>query len=192
MDTPEITQLPRLELPNGLKVDGRTRLCTDWQGMRSLYESGMALKDIADAYKVSATLVRAQARREDWVNPTKVNKLRREIEAKQRSIWKKSGKASDVAAIKSQIWDERGEELKEKTYEIVRNALDGVTPEKAKGMVKNALGLMHITTVARQITGEEAKEAESGTKLAVSIGLLRSGQVLDAPVIEAELVGPTA
>lgn len=182
MDEPEITQLPRLELPNGLKVDGRTHLCTDWQGMRSLYESGMALRDIADAYKVSSTMVRAQARKECWVNPTKINKLRREIEEKQRSIWKKSGKASDVAAIKAQIWDERGEELKEKTYEIVRAALEGVTPESAKRLIKNPLGLAHITTVARQITGEEAKEAEAGQRVAVNIGLLRSAKVTDAPV----------
>lgn len=185
MDTENMTSL---ELPNGLKVDGRTRLCTDWQGMRTLYESGMALKDIADAYKITLSHVKNQARKEGWVSPTKINKLRREIEAKQRDIWRKSGKATDVAAVKAAIWDDRAEEMKEKTFEIVRAALDGVSPEMAKKLIKNPLGLMHITTVVRQITGEEAKEAESGAKVAVNIGLLRSAKVLDAPIIDVEAV----
>jgi two-component sensor histidine kinase len=92
--------------------------------------------------------------------------------------------------VKAQIWDERGDMLKEKTYEIVRAALDGVTPEAARRLIKNPLGLSHITTVVRQITGEEAKEAQEGTKVALNIGLLRSSRVLDAPaaVVEAELV----
>ena len=183
------TQLVQIELPNGVKIDGRTRLCTDWAGMRSLYESGMALQDIADAYKVGATLVRNQARKEDWVSPTKVNKLRREIEAKQRQIYKRSGRATDVAEVKARIWEDRSEHLKEKTYEIVKAALEGVTPEAAKRLIKNPLGLAHITTVARQITGEEAKEAEAGQKVAVNISLLRSCRVLDAPeplTLEAE------
>jgi two-component sensor histidine kinase len=150
----------------------------------------MGVKDIAEHYKVSPQHVRQQARREDWVSPTKVNQLRREIEAKQRAIWKRSGKATDVAAVKAQIWDERGDMLKEKTYEIVKAALEGVTPAQAKNLIRNPLGLSHITTVVRQITGEEAKEAQEGTKVAVNIGLLRSSRVLDAPaaVVEAELV----
>jgi hypothetical protein len=177
-----------LELPNGVKVNGMTRLSTDWAGMRSLYESGMALRDIADHYKVATNLVQRQAKLESWVSPTKVNQMRREIEAKQREVWKRSGKATDVAAVKAAIWEERGEQLKEKTFEIVRSALEGVTPEQAKKLIKNPLGLAHITTVARQITGEEAKEADSGTKVAVNIGLLRSCQVLDAPVIDVQEV----
>lgn len=179
---------PTLELPNGLKVNGSTKLCTDWAGMRSLYESGMSAKDIADHYKVTRQAVQQQARKEEWVSPTKINKLRREIEAKQRAVWKRSGKATDVAAVKAAIWDERGEHLKEKTYEIVKAALDGVTPDAAKRLIKNPLGLAHITTVARQITGEEAKEAQEGTKVAVNIGLLRSSRVIDAPVLDAEVV----
>ncbi len=177
-----------LELPNGLKIDGRTNLCTDWVGMRSLYESGMGVRDIAAHYKVSEQAVRQQARREEWIGPTKVNKLRREIEAKQRAIYKRSGKATDVAAVKAQIWEDRGEHLKEKTYEIVKAALEGVTPESAKRLIKNPLGLAHITTVVRQITGEEAKENADGPRVAVNIGLLRSQTVSDAPVIEAEVV----
>lgn len=177
-----------LELPNGVKVNGMTRLSTDWAGMRSLYESGMAVRDIGEHYKVSANLIQRQAKKEEWVSPTKVNKLRREIEEKQRQVWRKSGKATDVAAVKAAIWEERGEQLKEKTFEIVRSALEGVTPEQAKRLIKNPLGLAHITTVARQITGEEAKEADSGTKVAVNIGLLRSCQVLDAPIIDVQEV----
>ena len=184
----ETNELPTLELPNGLKLNGKTRLCTDWAGMRSLYESGMAVRDIADAYKVTGQMVRVQARKEEWVSPTKVNKLRREIEARQRAIWKRSGKATDVAAVKAAIWDDRGDALKERTYEIVRAALDGVTPEAARRLIKNPLGLAHITTVARQITGEEAKEAEAGTKVAVNIGLLRSSRVVDAPIMDAEVL----
>jgi len=180
--------MPVLELPNGLKVNGHTRLCTDWAGMRSLYESGMGVGDIADHYKVTRQSVQQQARKESWVSPTKINKLRREIEAKQREVWKRSGKATDVAAVKAAIWDERGEHLKEKTYEIVKAALEGVSPEQAKRLIKNPLGLAHITTVARQITGEEAKEANEGAKVAINIGLLRSSRVMDAPVVEAEVV----
>ena len=184
--------LPVLELPSGIKVNGRTNLCTDWAGMRSLYESGLSVKDIAEHYKVTPQMVQKQAKKEEWVNPTKINKLRREIEAKQRAVWKRSGKATDVAAVKAAIWDERGDHLKEKTYEIVKAALEGVTPAAAKRLIQNPLGLAHITTVARQITGEEAKEQVEGAKVAVNIGLLRSTKVLDAPVVvEAEVLPST-
>ena len=156
--------------------------------MRSLYESGMGTKDIAEHYKVSPQAVQQQARKESWVSPTKINKLRREIEAKQRAVWKRSGKATDVAAVKAAIWDERGDILKERTYEIVRAALDGVTPAQAKNLIKSSMGLMHLTTVVRQITGEEAKEAAEGAKVAVNISLLRSQRVYDAPPIDAETI----
>lgn len=188
MSEPNEPEMITLELPNGVKVNGTTNLCTDWQGMRTLYESGMSVKDIAKAYKVSHALIMRQARAEEWLSPTKINKLRREIEAKQRAVWKRSGKAADVAQIKAQIWDDRAESLKEKTYEIVKAALEGVSPEQAKHLIRNPLGLAHITTVVRQITGEEQKAAEAGPKLAVNIGLLRSGTITDAPIIEAEVV----
>lgn len=174
--------LAELELPSGVKVSGRTNLCTDFQGMRSLYESGMKLKDIADAYKVAHPLVAQAAKREGWISPTKIQRLRRDIEAKQREIYRKSGKATDLAAVKVQIWEDRAEHLKEKTYDIVRAALEGVTPQQAKTLIRNPLGLSHITTVVRQITGEEAKQAEQGQRTAVNIQLLRSVRVTDAPV----------
>lgn len=180
-------QIPILELPNGIKISGKTRLCTDWAGMRSLYESGLPISDIAGHYKLTTQAVRAQAQMECWVSPTKVNKLRRDIEAKQRAIWKKSGKTTEVAAVKAAIWDERADIVKERTYEIVKEALDGVTSDQAKKMIRNPKGLLEMVTVAQKITGEETKTTDT-SKIAVNINLLRSQRVIDAPTLEAEVV----
>lgn len=179
------TELAVLDTESGITVQNRVKLCTDFASMRTLIESGVSCADVAKAFKVNVSLVKRQAKKEGWLTPAAVGRMRRELARKSADVYRKTGKAADVSAIKAQIWEDRGEALKEQTYEIVKAALDGVTPEQARKLIKNPLGLAHITTVARQITGEEAKEASNGPQMAVNISLLRSS----APVpVTAETI----
>lgn len=172
----EDTELPVLDTESGITVQNRVRLSTDFASMRTLVESGMPMNEVGRAFKVSPALVKRQAKLEGWMTPAAVGKMRRELARKQAEVYQRTGKAANVTEMKAKIWEERGEELKEKTFEIVRAALEGVSEESAKKLIKNPLGLMHITTVARQITGEEATEAAKGPQIAVNLAFLRSSQ----------------
>lgn len=170
-----------IEIAGGLTVSATTKLVTDSTSMRALIESGVSYKDVAASFKLSVNAVREYAKREGWMTPTKINRLRREIRQKQTDVFKRTGKTTDIASIKAQIWQERAENIKERTHQIIEKALEGVTDEKASRMIQNPLGLMHITTVARLITGEEA-EAAQAPKMAVNIAFLRGEQPQDAPI----------
>lgn len=170
------TVLSTLELENGISVQAGVRLGVDVAAMRTLVESGVAVKEVAKLFKLDVSYVKRRAKEEHWLTPAVVGKMRREIAQKQESIYKRTGKAANVCELKAQVWEDRGERLKEKTFEIVQAALEGVTPEKARKLIQNPLGLQHVTNVARQITGEEASEAAKGPQVAVNIGFLRSAQ----------------
>lgn len=178
--------LPVLTLPSGLTVNANVRCSTDWIGMKSLVESGVPILEVAKHFKVAPSLVKRKAQQEDWLTPSKVESLRREITAKQARIFKESGKSLDVNAVKAQIWKERTEQRNEKIHAIVMNALDGVDEEKAKKMIKSPLSLLHITQASRLITGEEQLEA-AAPQTAVNISFLRSQRPVDVPVIDVEV-----
>ena len=178
--------LTTLETPSGIVVNTRVKLRTDKEAMRSLIESGVPFKDVAAQFKVKEAFVRKEAKNGGWLTPAVVGKMRRELEKKQSKAYRDTGAAADVATLKAQIWDERGEALNEKIYEIVREAVEGLTPERARRLIQNPLGLAHITTVVRQITGQERREAQEQPRLAVNIGLLGgSGPVAIAPAQES-------
>lgn len=177
-----------IELDNKIVVNGHSTLGLDVNGIRTLVESGMRYVDIAEAYKITPEYVTALARKHGWMRPTDIEKLRKEIEVKQRASYLAAGKTRDVNEIKAQIWAERAETLKEKTYQIAEAALNGVNEEKASRMIQNPLGLFHITNVVRAITGEEKADAQAGQQIAINIGFLRSNKPVpvDAPIIDAD------
>lgn len=164
--------LTTLATPSGIQVSTKVRLKTDHEAMKSLVESGVPIAEVARQFKVSDQLVRRAAKDGGWLTPAVVGKMRRELEKKQAKVYRDTGVAADVATLKAQIWEERGEALNEKIYEIVKSAVEGITPEKARKLIQNPLGLAHMTTVARQITGQEKREAAEQPRLAVNIGLL--------------------
>lgn len=175
-----------VELDSGIKVSSLGRVSVDKEAVRSLVESGVPFKDIAEQFKIGKEYIRAMAKQNGWLTPSKVAKLRNEIGRKQLETLRRSGKPLDVATVKAQIWAERGEALKEKTYQIAKAALEGVTDERASSFVQNPLGLAHLTTVVRQITGEEQAEAQK-PQMAVNIGFLRPCAPTDV-VVDVEEV----
>lgn len=179
-------ELPVIELDNGIKVNAQTKLNTDWASVKVLVESGVTPQDAAAHFKISVASVKKRQAQERWLTPSRVESLRKEINHKQSRIFKQSGKSADVSTVKAEIWAERGEVLRERTYNIVAAALGGVSDEFASRMIKNPKGLLEIVTATRLITGEEKADAAEGQKVAINIGFLRSQRPSDA--IEAELV----
>ena len=178
--------LPVLELPSGLTVNANTKLSADWASMKVLVESGVPIRDVARTFKVAEAPLKRKARDENWLTPSKVEGLRKEIVAKQADIYRRSGKTQDVNRIKAEIWKERTEQRNEKIHQIVMNALEGVDEDKAKKMIKSPLSLLHITQASRLITGEEQLEAQA-PQMAVNISFLRSQRPTDV-VVDAETV----
>jgi hypothetical protein len=178
--------LPELKLESGITVTQKARVALDWNAIKALVESGVPAKDVAKHFKISHTLVSFRSKKEGWLSPVKVEGMRRAIVEKQRKFFKETGKAADINELKVEIWKERSDAMKEKTFRIVEKALEGVTDEHAARMIKNPLGLMHMTTVARLITGDEAEEAKA-PRMAVNIGFLRSVRPEDVE-IEAQIV----
>jgi len=182
-----MSHIPVIEIAGGLTVMASTDLKTDYVSMRVLVESGVSYLNAAKAFKVSERSVRQRALRDGWLTPAKVESLRREIEAKQSEIFRRSGKTRDVNEIKAEIWVERGEKLREKSFNIVSAALEGVTDESASNFIRNPKGLLEIITATRLVTGEEKADAAAGTSVAVNIGFLRSQRPTDV-VMDAETV----
>jgi hypothetical protein len=168
-----------VELDSGIKVGGLGRVSIDKEAVRSLVESGVPLRDVAATFHVGREYIRDLVKKNGWLSPTQVSKMRTEIGKKQRTALARTGRPMDVTAVKAQIWQERGEALKEKTYQIAKAALDGVTPQRAAGFVQNPLGLAHLTTVVRQITGEQQAEDQK-PQMAVNIAFLRPSEPTDA------------
>ena len=173
-------------IEGGITVNAHTRLSTDFASMRTLVESGVPLSQVAEAFKVSLSLVKQQARIERWMTPSKIATLRRELEAQQGAVFRRSGKTMDVAEIKARIWQERGEEQKEKIHQVVMQALDGVTEDVAKRLIRSPQGLLQIAQTARLITGEEDKAGQNTQQVAVNVNFLRSQRPTE--VVEAEVV----
>lgn len=181
-------EITEIELPSGLMVKVSSNSAVDEDSMRVLIESGTGYAEVARLFKVSQQHVRQLAKKGGWLTPRVVGKMRREIEARQRESLQRNGKALDPAELKARIWEERGERMNEKAFAIVEAALDGVGPERAKKLIQNPLGLAHIVTAGRQVTGIEKKEADEAPRLAVNIGLLRSPRRVAQSVVEAEVV----
>ena len=171
-----------IDLDTGISVEAPTRLGVDLQGMRSLIESGVPTTLVAKSFHVSVSAVTKFSRDGGWLTPSKVRKLRQEIEEKQIETYRRTGKAADVNEVK-----DRGEYPKEKTFNIAKLALDGVDDDRAARFIQNPLGLSHMTNVVRTITGEE-KQDSSGPQLAVNIALLRSSKPVDAIEVESEVL----
>lgn len=171
-------------MDSGIRVSSLGRVSVDKEAVRTLVESGVPFREIAETFKIGKEYIRSLAKENGWLTPSKVAKLRNEIGRKQSETLRRSGKPMDVATVKAQIWQERGEALKEKTYQIAKQALDGVTPDRARGFVQNPLGLAHLTTVVRQITGEQQAEDQK-PQMAVNIAFLRPCAPTDV-VVDAE------
>lgn len=164
-----------LELASGAVVKTKDMVNeTDWVGIRQLCEAGVPIADVAARFKVNCNGIHNRAKREKWLVPSRIARFRREIEKKQGEQFALNGQAKDVALIKAEIWEERGEAMRDKAYEISMQALNGVTPERAARMITGSQSFQHVVEVAHKVTGLEAKEKqEQGSSLAVNIGLLR-------------------
>jgi hypothetical protein len=117
-----------------------------------------------------------------------MRKLRSEIIKRQSENFARDGKSKDVALVKAEIWQDRGEALREKVHGIVERALGGVTDEVASKMIVEAKDLKAILETGRIVTGQqreddEAKGGSNAPSLAINIGLLTTaGQPQDAPI----------
>jgi hypothetical protein len=176
-----------VELDNGIRVNGIGNVSIDKEAVRSLVESGVPMSEVAKMFKVRREYIRDLAKEHGWLTPAKVSSLRKDIGLRQKQALRRTGQVREVSEVKAQIWVERGEALKEKTYQIAKDALEGVTPERARGFVQNPLGLAHLTTVVRQITGEQQAEDLKKPQMAVNIGFLRPSAPTDV-VVDVEEV----
>jgi hypothetical protein len=176
-----------VELDSGIKVGTLGRTSIDKEAVRTLVESGVPMAEVAKVFHVTKDYIKLLSREGGWLTPSRVSSMRKEIGKKQVLNLRRAGQPTDVVALKAQIWAERGEALKEKTYQIAKAALEGVSDEHASRFVQNPLGLAHLTTVVRQITGEQQLEDSKKPQMAVNIAFLRPSAPTDV-VLDAEEV----
>lgn len=182
-------QSPRttlVELPTGVQVSASCRATTDWPSVRCMIEAGVPPGEVATLFKIDAIHIARQSKSEQWMTPTRVDKLRKQLARLSRETWDRTGQTKSAVELKALLWDERSERWKEKQAHIVEQALDGVTSEVAGEMIKEAKDFKAIVELARTLTGETQAE-DNAPKLAVSIGFLRSGNAPRPVIIEAEL-----
>ena len=172
--------LPVLETVTGITLSTKVDVATDWGSIKSLIESGVPYADVAEHFKIREDTIRKRGRQENWLTPSKVEKLRAEIAARQSRIFKETGKAQDPVTIKAEIWKERAEMWKERQAQIVESALGGMAdrPEIAELLINDAKSFESIVKVARTLTGEEQEESKA-PQLAVNIGFLRGSKPID-------------
>lgn len=148
----------------------------DVEGMRRLVENGVPIAEVARHFKVRRMHVQNLARENKWLTPRVVRQMRKELEKHQREVLRTTGGVADIADVKARIWDERGERLNERVFELVEQALEGVSEEKAKRLIQNPKGLLEIVDAGRKVTGLEKKDLQEVPRLAVNLQLLRAGR----------------
>lgn len=175
--------LPVLSTIQGIIVPVKDiEVATDWASIQSLYESGVPVSELSRHYKLSERGIARRAKGDGWLRPSDVEKLRVEIERKQKKVFKETGIAAPVAQVKAEILKERREKLKEVQLGIVEAAFDAVAadPDVQKKLIKGSKSFLDMVQAGRLVTGEEAEEASKRPGMAINIGLLRSGP-RDAP-----------
>lgn len=181
------TPIPTMiELPTGAITTAMCRVTTDWASVRMMVESGVPVAEAAELFKVTERAVHLQAKKEQWLTPSRVDKLRKKLASMQREVYDRTGMTKDLVSLKASMWEERSERWKERMADIVEQSLDStsaVTIEEAKD-------LKTVMDIARTLTGE-AKTEENAPKMAVNIAFLRSGSAprpVDHTDIEVESV----
>lgn len=173
---PAPAPLPVLATATGITIQPKSvQIRTDWASVKSLIESGVPFKEVAEHFKIREDTIRSRSAEEKWLTPSKVEKLRKEIQAKQADTFKRTGKAASVDEVKAEIWAERGERWKERIAGIADAALEGLAedPERAGALIADMGDLEKMVKVTRVLTGEEKAENDA-PKVAVNIGFLRS------------------
>lgn len=160
-------------LKNGLSVKTKAVVQVDTDSLKTLYESGVPEAELAKLYKVQRLTIRRYARLYGWLRPSRVKSMRNELAARQKAALEASGQHLDVHELKASIWKERGEFLKEKAFDVVSGAFEGVTPSVVKNMIRGAKDLKAVVEVGGLLTGNTNQE--NAPSLAINIGFLRSG-----------------
>jgi hypothetical protein len=171
-----------IELPTGAGISATCKVTTDWPSVRLMVESGVPIPEAAALFKLTESTVRGRSVKEQWLTPSRVDKLRKKLAGMQKEVYDRTGRTQSVVDLKAALWTERSEAWKERMAEVVEASL-----KTAKIKVKSANDLKAIQEVARTLTGE-AQSEDNAPKLAVSIGFLRSGNGPRPVEIEAEVL----
>jgi len=171
-------KLEVITLPSGVKTELMVTQAYDWPSIRLLAEKGVGYKTISRHFNgLDPTVIAKRAHFENWLTPARERKMRRELKAKQKEALARNGQVRDPDTVMEEIWRDRQNRIDEKTFAIVEEALDGVDEETARTLIAEAKDLKTIMDVGRKVTGQEkrdAKEIDSGPKLALNVEFLRS------------------
>lgn len=183
LNDPDSEPSAAIELATGVKVTPREDLAaklTDWDAIRSLVEGGLSYVEAGELFGLKRSTICQRAKREGWLTPFVVGRMKAELSRKQRQQMRATGNAADVNELKAQIWQERGESLNEKAYKLIDEAMDAITPEQAKKLIKGAHDLRQVVELGRVVTGQtlDNKDGSQGVP-AINIAFLRP-QAIDA------------
>lgn len=158
---------------DGLSVATKASVQVDTDSLKTLFESGVPEAELAKLYKVKPLTIRRYARLHGWLRPSKVKSMRNELAARQKAALAQSGQHLDVHETKVAIWKDRGEYLREKAFDVVSEAFEGLSPAAAKNLIKGAKDLKAVVEVGGLLTGNTVHD--EAPSLAINIGFLRGG-----------------
>ena len=172
-----------IELPSGVSVSASCRITTDWESVRRMVEGGVPMAEVAELFKIGHSVIKAKAKQEQWLTPSRVDKLRKQLAQLQRDNFAATGMTKTVVDLKAALWEDRSERWKERMAELVENSLQ----EAELVSITEAKDLKTVMEVARTLTGESQAE-DNAPKLAVNIGFLRGNNAPRVVDVPAELM----
>ena len=160
----------------------KRRVLVDWDGVKSLCEAGVSVKEVAELFRIPRSSIWSRARSENWLMPANIDRARRELNAKIIQQ-QRDGQPINLVKARAAVWEDRSERVREQAFKIADDALTAaVKGKKGRKLIRDSKDLVNVTKVAREATGLEAKEAAAATpKMAVNLHFLRSAP---QPVID--------
>lgn len=164
-------------LPSGVSTTMLGQDAYDWPSIRTLAEAGVSYKEITKRFKgLNPNRISKQAKKENWLTPSRERKMRKELAEKQARALAQSGTHRDPVEVIDEIWEERGRRVNEMTYALVEEALeDAITNETGKGLIQSSSDLKSVVDVGRKVTGQDKREQEEQQpQMAINVAFLRS------------------
>ena len=158
----------------------------DWESIKTLAERGVPFQAIARHFNgLDPATIGHRSQKDNWLTPCRERRMQRELAERQRESLERGGEIREIDQVIEDIWVERQSRINEKAFAIAEDALDSVDDEVRRDMITEAKDLKTVVEVARKVTGQDRRELddrESGPRLAINVGFLRSASNFDDPI----------
>ena len=130
---------------------------TDWSAIKTLFLSGITLKELSERFNVKLGTLQSRSSRERWAVPS------------ERIMASMAIPTEKTTPILHDLWAERALNIREKEFKIAEKALNHAEQLPEEQIIRQADGIDKLAKIGRRATGLDREESN---KNAVNIAIL--------------------